>query len=159
MRTGLFEDEHAAYALVESRIWPNGPVCPHCGSVRAGRLSGKTTRPGLHKCYACRKPFTVKSRTLFEGSHIPLNRWLQALFLFKASNGQVTAEQLRREIGVTCKTAYFIIERMSDAARSQQFPDVIPAAHWWGIPPAHAQRSSAVSVAAGRDVRKGAAAA
>ena len=68
----------------------------------------------------------MKSRTLFEGSHIPLHRWLQALFLFKASDGRVTAEQLHREIGVTCKTAYFIIERMSDAVRSQRFPDVVP---------------------------------
>jgi len=130
MQIGLFDDEDAAYALVESRMWPNGPVCPYCGSAHAGRLSGKTTRPGLHKCYACRKPFTVKSRTLFEGSHVPLNRWLQALFLFKTSHGRVTAEQLHREIGVTCKTAYFIIERISDAVRSERVPDVMPPAPW-----------------------------
>ena len=155
MQTGLVEDEHAAYALVESRIWPNGPVCPHCGSVRAGRLSGKTTRPGLHKCYACRKPFTVKSRTLFEGSQIPLHRWLQALFLFKASDGRVTAEQLHREIGVTCKTAYFIIERMSDAVRSQRFPDVVPVGPWLHAAPAYAQNAAAQAVAADRAARRG----
>jgi transposase-like protein len=153
MQTGLFEDEDAAYALVESRVWPNGPVCPHCGSARAGRLCGKTTRPGLHKCYACRKPFTVKSRTLFEGSHIPLNRWLKALFLFKASNGQVTAEQLHRELGVTCKTAYFIIERISDAARSQRFPDVIPTTPWRHLAPAYAAARSAKSVTGGDSTR------
>ena len=62
-----FQTEEAAFAYVEAHLWPNGPVCPHCGEgTQVGRLKGKTTRPGLRKCYACRKPFTVRMGTIFE---------------------------------------------------------------------------------------------
>jgi len=72
-------DEKAAYAYVEARIWPQGRVCPHCGVVdRSGPLKGKSTRIGVYKCYACRKPFTVKVGTIFEDSHVPMRLWLQA---------------------------------------------------------------------------------
>src|SRR5258708_36902893 len=78
-----FHNEEAAYAYVEARLWPHGPVCPHCGASKehVGRLEGKTTRAGLRKCYACRKPFTVKIGTIFEASHAPLRIWLQAIHL------------------------------------------------------------------------------
>jgi hypothetical protein len=73
-----FHDEHAAYAYVEKRIWPNGPVCPHCGGVeRIGKLQGKSTRIGVYKCYQCRKPFRATVGTVFEASHVPLRLWLQ----------------------------------------------------------------------------------
>ena len=75
-----FHNEEAAYAYVEARIWPEGPVCPHCGVVdRIGKMGGKSTRVGTYKCYQCRKPFTVKIGTIFEASHVPLNMWLQAI--------------------------------------------------------------------------------
>ena len=63
-----FHSEEAAYDYVEARLWPDGPVCPHCGATKeqVGRLRGKTNRIGLCKCYACRKPFTVKIGTVFE---------------------------------------------------------------------------------------------
>jgi transposase-like protein len=114
----VFDDELAALEYVEGRLWPDGPICPYCGGRRVGRLGGKTTRTGLHKCYACRKPFTVKTETLFEGSHVPLHKWLQAIHLHKAADGGVTAEQIHRELGVTHKTAYFVIERIADAVRA-----------------------------------------
>ena len=61
-----FQNEDAAFEYVESHLWPRGPVCPHCGErERIGRLNGKTTRPGLRKCYACRKPFTVRIGSIF----------------------------------------------------------------------------------------------
>ena len=64
-----FHGEQAAYEWVEALVWPNGRVCPHCGVVdNSGKLMGKTTRIGLYKCYACRKPFTVKIGTIFEAS-------------------------------------------------------------------------------------------
>ena len=67
-------DEQAAYAYVESKIWPNGRVCPHCGVVdRSGLLKGKSIRIGVYKCYVCRKPFTVKVGTIFEDSHVSLH--------------------------------------------------------------------------------------
>src|SRR3984893_11999203 len=68
--------EAAAYAWVESRLWPNGPVCPHCGAVdRISKMGGKSTRIGVYKCYQCRKPFTVKVGTVFEASHVPMHYW------------------------------------------------------------------------------------
>ena len=67
-----FANEEAALAYVESRLWPNGPACPHCGAVgEASRSKGKTTRPGLWNCRACRRPFTVKIGTVFEFEPCP----------------------------------------------------------------------------------------
>ena len=75
-----FNDEAAAYAYVEAHVWPQGRICPHCGVVeRSGPLGGKSSRIGLYKCYACRKPFTVKIGTIFEDSHIALRDWLLAI--------------------------------------------------------------------------------
>ena len=77
-----FHNEEAAYAFVEARIWPDGPVCPKCGSKeRIGKMGGKSTRIGTYKCYVCRKPFTVKMGTIFEDSHVPMRLWLQAIYL------------------------------------------------------------------------------
>ncbi len=81
-----YHDEQAAYAWVEARVWPDGPICPHCGSVdRATALRGTSTRIGVHKCRDCRKPFTVKVGTIFESSHVPMHLWLQAIALLTAS--------------------------------------------------------------------------
>lgn len=69
-----FRNEAAAYAWVEARVWPNGPVCPHCGDdKKVYELKGASTRIGLKKCGACRKPFTVKVGTIFEDSHIKMH--------------------------------------------------------------------------------------
>ena len=114
-----FQDEEAAYAYVEERVWPNGPVCPHCGSTeRISKMKGKSTRIGTYKCYACRKPFTVKVGTVFESSHIPLNTWLQALYLICASKKGFSSNQLHRTLGVTLKTAWFMSHRIREAMRS-----------------------------------------
>ena len=71
LNRSYFHDEGAAYEMLESIIWPHGPVCPHCGSIgHSSRLAGKAARIGLLKCYDCRKQFTVKVGTVFESSHI-----------------------------------------------------------------------------------------
>lgn len=107
-----FHNEAAAYAFLEARIWPKGPVCPHCGSMeRIGKLAGATTRMGSYKCYVCRKPFTVKLGTLFESSHIPLRLWLQAIYLL-AGNSEVSAAQLGRTLGITHKSAWQMVQRI-----------------------------------------------
>jgi transposase-like protein len=81
-----FHDEDAAFRYVESRVWPDGPTCPHCrGRDRISKMQGKSTRKGLLKCYACRKPFTVRMGTIFESSHVPLHIWLQAMYLIAGS--------------------------------------------------------------------------
>jgi len=111
-----FHDEEAAYAFVEARIWPHGPVCPHCGSVeRIGKMGGKSTRIGLYKCYACRQPFTVKVGTVFEASHVKLQLWLQAMHLLCASKKGISSNQLHRTLGVTLKTAWFMSHRIREA--------------------------------------------
>ena len=103
-----FHNEAAAYDYVEALLWPNGPVCPHCGSAtRIGKLQGKSTRIGTYKCYVCRKPFTVKMGTIFEGSHIPMRLWLQAIALVAASKKGISSNQLHRTLGITLKSAWF----------------------------------------------------
>jgi transposase-like protein len=111
-------NEEAAYAYVEARIWPDGPVCPHCGGVeRLGKLGGKSTRIGTYKCYQCRKPFTVKIGTIFEASHVPMHIWLQAIYLIAGSKKGVSSNQLHRTLGVTLKTAWFMSHRIREAMR------------------------------------------
>jgi transposase-like protein len=114
-----FHNEEAAYAYVEARIWPTGPVCPHCGGVeRISKMGGKSTRIGAYKCYQCRKPFTVKIGTIFEASHVPMNLWLQAIFLICSSKKGISSNQLHRTLGVTLKTAWFMSHRIREAMRS-----------------------------------------
>lgn len=114
-----FHDEAAAYRYVESRLWPEGPVCPHCGGVeRISKMGGKSTRIGTYKCYQCRKPFTVKIGTIFEASHVPLNVWLQAMYLIVGSKKGISSNQLHRTLGVTLKTAWFMSHRIREAMRS-----------------------------------------
>ena len=106
-------DENAAYAYVESRIWPNGRVCPHCGVVdKSSPLKGKSTRIGVYKCYACRKPFTVKVGTIFEDSHVPMHLWLQAIVMMCASKKGISSNQLHRVLGVTLRTAWHMSHRI-----------------------------------------------
>lgn len=113
-----FHDEEAAYAYVEARVWANGRVCPHCGVIaKSGKLGGKSTRIGTYKCYACRKPFTVKIGTIFEASHVPMNLWLQAIYLMCASKKGISSNQLHRTLGVTLKTAWFMSHRIREAMR------------------------------------------
>jgi transposase-like protein len=113
-----FNDEAAAYAWVEARIWPNGRVCPKCGVVdRSGPLKGKTNRIGLYKCYACRKPFTVKVGTIFEDSHVQMRDWLAAIYLVCSSKKGISSNQLSRTLGVTLKTAWFMSHRIREAMK------------------------------------------
>ncbi len=101
----IFRDETAAYALVEKLVWPDGPVCTHCGgTTRIGRLGGQSTHVGTYKCYVCRKPFNVRTGTLFENSNIPLAKWLQAIHLLLV-NEEIRQCDLSAALGVTAKTS------------------------------------------------------
>jgi transposase-like protein len=116
------QNEAAAYAWVESHVWPNGPTCPHCGGTdRIGKMGGKATRIGLYKCYQCRKQFTVKVGTVFEDSHVPMNVWLQAMHLLCSSKKGISSNQLHRILGVTLKTAWFMSHRIREAMRTVGF--------------------------------------
>ena len=113
-----FHDEDAAFSYVEARVWPEGPVCPHCGETeRLSLMGGKSTRKGLYKCYQCRKPFTVRMGTIFESSKVPLHIWLQAMFLVAGSKKGISSNQLHRILGVTLKTAWFMSHRIREAMR------------------------------------------
>jgi transposase-like protein len=119
-----FGNEDAAIEYVEARLWPNGPVCPHCGTVgEATRMKGKTTRAGLWNCRACRKPFTVRMRTIFESSHVPLHIWLQTIYLFCSSKKGFATRQLQRTLGCSMKTAWFLGHRVREAMRDLGIAD------------------------------------
>lgn len=114
-----FHNEEAAYAFIEARLWPEGPVCPHCGGVeRISKMQGKSTRVGAYKCYQCRKPFTVKIGTIFEDSKVPMHIWMQAMYLIAGSKKGISSNQLHRTLGVTLKTAWFMSHRIREAMRS-----------------------------------------
>jgi len=107
------QDEAAAFEYVEAHLWPNGPVCPHCGETeRVARLNGKATRPGLHKCYACKKQFTVRMGSIFESSHLPLHLWLQVIHLMCASKKGISTRQIQRILRCSMKTAWFLGHRV-----------------------------------------------
>lgn len=113
-----YHDEDEAFAYVERHLWPEGPVCSHCGeTVRVGRMGGSATRKGLHKCYKCRKQFTVRQGTIFESSHVPLHVWLQAIYLISGSKKGISSHQLARTLGLTVKTAWFLSHRIREAMR------------------------------------------
>ena len=108
-----FENEEAAYKWIEARVWPDGPVCPHCGGFkRISKMQGKSTRVGLYKCYQCRKPFRVTVGTVFEASHVSMNLWVQAMYLISSSKEGVSPTQLHRTLGVTLITASFMSHRL-----------------------------------------------
>lgn len=125
-----FHDEEAAFAWVEAELWPNGPVCPHCGGVERiaalapsrGSKSKKNPegalRCGLKFCGQCRKQFTVRVGTIFEDSHLPMTKWLQAIHLMVSSKKGVSSHQLMRTLETTYKTAWFLTHRIREAMRS-----------------------------------------
>ena len=113
-----YSDEDTARDLLESIRWPNGTACPHCGSVKVYRLEPKATskrpgRKGLWKCGDCRKQFTVTVGTIFEGSHIPLNKWVMAIYIMCSSKKGISALQLQRMLTpLTYKSAWFMCHRI-----------------------------------------------
>jgi transposase-like protein len=120
-----FQDETAAYAKLESIVWPNGPVCPHCNATGKMKLmGGNATRPGLYKCYACRKQSRVTVGTVFESSHIKLHVWLQAAFLMCSSKKGISSNQLARILGLTVKSAWFMSHRLREAMANRAMADI-----------------------------------
>ena len=118
--TEAFADEEKARHLIESRLWPNGPVCPHCGNAKAYPMCSregakKPMTPGYYKCSGCRKRFTVRIGTIFEESPILLRKWLFAIHLMTSSKKGISSHQLSRELGITVKSAWFLSHRIREA--------------------------------------------
>lgn len=111
-----FNDEDAAREHLEGLLWPNGPVCPHCGGTeRNSRLNGKAHRPGLMFCGDCRSQFSVTVGTVFESSKVKLHKWVYAVHLMCASKKGISSKQLERMLGVSYKTAWFMSHRIREA--------------------------------------------
>jgi transposase-like protein len=120
-----YSDEGNARALLESLRWPDGPVCPHCKCDDVYKLTPKAkaaplpdapkprkVREGLYCCAACREQFTVTVGTIFEGSHIPISKWIMAWFLMCSSKKSISAHQLHRMLKITYKSAWFMAHRI-----------------------------------------------
>ncbi|HEX5509776.1 MAG TPA: IS1595 family transposase, partial [Pseudolabrys sp.] len=114
----IYTEEKAARKHLESLLWPDGPTCPHCGTVNeATLLKGKSTRPGVYKCRPCEKPFSVTVGTVFEDSKVPLHKWVYASHLLTSSKKGISSHQLSRMLGVSYKTAWFMSHRIREAMR------------------------------------------
>ncbi len=113
----MFNDDAAARAYLESVLWPNGPVCPHCSTVNKAYV---TKRPGVFRCASkgCRKDFTVTMKTVMERSHIALHKWLQAFHLMTSSKKGISAHQLHRTMRITYEAAWFMAHRIREAMRA-----------------------------------------
>jgi transposase-like protein len=116
-----YSDEDKARELLERLRWPNGAICPHCKNDGATKPNSKLTpkagskaavRKGVYFCGACRKQFTVTVKTVFEGSHIPISKWLMAWFIICASKKSISAHQLHRMLKLTYKSAWFMAHRI-----------------------------------------------
>jgi transposase-like protein len=120
LQNPIFQDENLAREWLEARVWPQGPVCPHCGSTDEGvtKLEGAKHRPGLFQCNQCREQFTVTVKTVFERSKIPLTKWLAALFLLTGSKKGVSAHQIHRSLAISYKSAWFMMHRLREAMRT-----------------------------------------
>lgn len=114
----IFHDDNAARAHLEAQRWPNGPECPHCGEHHKNsitKLEGKAHRAGLYQCKSCREQFSVTVGTVFERSKVPLAKWVLATHLMAASKKGMSAKQIERMLGVTYKTAWFMMHRIREA--------------------------------------------
>jgi transposase-like protein len=116
----IFQDTDKAREALEAVRWPNGPFCPHCGNAdpdRIAKVEGvkKTHRPGLYYCNECKGQFTVTVGTVFERRKIPLTKWWMAAQMFNSSKNGVSAHEIHRTLGVTYKTAWFMMHRLREA--------------------------------------------
>src|SRR5580698_8324363 len=107
----LIPDAESARIYLESRLWPHGPVCPSC--ITSKRI---TIRPnGFYRCNQCKLDFTVRTATIFERSHVPLHKWVYAMYLLVTARKGISSMQLAKEIGITQKSAWFVLGRLREA--------------------------------------------
>jgi transposase-like protein len=110
----MFPDQEAARAYLEGRLWPNGPRCPVCGLGE--RIT--TRKGGFYRCNQCKEDFTVRTGTIFERSHVPLHQWVHAMYLLVTARKGISSMQLAKEIGITQKSAWFVLHRLREACGS-----------------------------------------
>jgi transposase-like protein len=110
----MFPDQATARVYLEGRLWPNGPRCPVCSSGE--RITVR--KDGYYRCNACKEDFTVRTGTIFERSHVPLHKWVYAMYLLVTARKGVSSMQLAKEIGITQKSAWFVLHRLREACGS-----------------------------------------
>ena len=111
----MFPTAESARLYLESRLWPDGAFCPECKSKER---VGKQPKVGFYRCNACSLDFTIRTGTIFERSHIPLHKWLYAMYLLVTARKGISSLQLGKEIGVTQKSAWFMLQRLREACGS-----------------------------------------
>jgi transposase-like protein len=107
----MFPTAESARLYLESRLWPDGPVCPACKASE--RIT--TRKGGFYRCNACQIDFTIRTGTIFERSHVPLHKWLYAMYLLVTARKGISSLQLAKEIGITQKSAWFVLHRIREA--------------------------------------------
>jgi transposase-like protein len=107
----MFPDQEAARVYIEARLWPNGPRCPVCGMGE--RVTARVG--GYYRCNQCKEDFTVRTGTIFERSHVPLHKWVYAIYLLVTARKGISSMQLAKEIGITQKSAWFVLHRLREA--------------------------------------------
>lgn len=117
--------EDQAREFLEKMRWPEGPACVHCGSMKISALKGESTRRGLYKCYDCLKQFTVTVGTVFEDSHIPLQKWIMAFHLMCSSKKGISALQLKRNLGIAYKSAWHMAHRIRFAMTQEPLASML----------------------------------
>ena len=107
----MFPNQESARKHLESRLWPKGVRCPHCG------LSEHVTalKSGYYRCKQCKETFTVRTGTIFERSHVPLHKWIYAMYMLVTARKGISSLQLSKEIGITQKSAWFVLHRLREA--------------------------------------------
>ena len=111
----MFPDQETARVYLESRLWPNGPLCPVCGI--GDRITAR--KGGFYRCNQCKEDFTVRTGTIFERSHVPLHKWIYAMYLLVTARKGISSMQLAKEIGITQKSAWFVLHRLREACGSK----------------------------------------
>lgn len=107
----IFPDQPSAREYLESRLWPTGVCCPTCATQ--DRITVR--KNGYYRCGLCKHDFTVRTGTIFERSHVPLHKWLYAMYLLVTSRKGISSLQLSKEIGITQKSAWFVLQRLREA--------------------------------------------
>src|ERR1035437_2825535 len=121
----MFPDAETARIYMEKRLWPNGPTCPCCGLGE--RIT--TRKDGFYRCNPCHEDFTVRTDTIFDRSHVPLHKWIYAMYLLVTARKGISSIQLSKELGITQKSAWFVLHRLREvcgggrAGRALAIPD------------------------------------
>jgi len=123
----MFADELSAHRYLERMLWPDGIHCPRCHSTRVGKLNGASTRLGTHKCYGCRKAFSLLHGTVMSSSHVPAHKWLQVIYLTEGGTRPMRPHHLHQILNVSSKTASSMMRRIGEAADSRRQLGTLPS--------------------------------